>query len=186
MRVAIALWPWKTYLGEKPIKTIISSFIRLHPRSVISKAKVCGYYINSIYASLEARRKKADESILLDYRGYVAEGPGENIFIVKNGKLFTPTRESILSGITRKTVFSIARDLSLSVKEKNITPRELISSDEVFFSGTAAEISPIGQINKKKINQGRMGRITKKIRDLYLRIIHGKEKKYLKWLALTG
>ena len=196
VKTAIALWPWSTYLGEKPIKVIISKFIRLHLRSVISNAKVCGYYVNSIYASLEAKKKKADEALLLDYQGYLAEGPGENIFIVKNTlrvgdspsrrpKIFTPFKTSILPGITRDTVFKIARDLKLFVKEKKITPKELKSADEVFFTGTAAEICPIGQIDKTIINNGKIGKITSQIRDLYRKIIHGEEKKYLNWLTLV-
>jgi len=185
VQVAIALWPWSSYLGEKPIKVIISKFIRLHPESVISNAKICGYYVNSIYASLEAKKKKADEALLLDYQGYLAEGPGENIFIVKNKKIFTPFKFSILPGITRETVFKIAKDLKLSVKEKKITSKELKSSDEVFFSGTAAEICPIGQIDKTIINNGKIGKITSQIRDLYRKIIHGEEKKYLNWLTLV-
>jgi len=183
IRVAIANWPWKTYLGENPVKIIISKFIRLHPKSVVSDAKVCGYYINSIFASLEAEKQKADEALLLDYQGTLAEGPGENIFLVKNKKLYTPTKVSILPGITRDTVFKIAQDLKMPVKEKKIKVKEIKSADEAFFAGTATEICPIGKVDKILINKGKIGPITKIIREKYQRIIHGKEKKYLSWLT---
>jgi len=185
VNVAIAVWPWGSYLGEKPVKVKISKFIRLHPKSVISEAKICGYYINSILASLEAKRAGRDEALLLDHQGFVAEGPGENIFIVKNKKLFTPKKGLILAGITRDCVIKIAKDFGIEVKEKKIRVSELKLADEVFFVGTAAEISPIGKINKTLINKGEIGEITKRIKNFYQEIIHGKAKKYLKWLTFV-
>lgn len=186
VNLAIALWPWGNYLGGKPVKVIISKNIRLHPESVVADAKICGYYINSIFASLEAHDRKADEALLLDYRGNLAEGPGENIFLVKDKKLLTPEKFSILPGITRDSVIKIAKDLKITVIEKKIKPKELKNIDEAFFTGTAAEICPIGKIDKISINQGKIGPITKIIRDLYLKTVHGQEKKYLKWLSFVG
>lgn len=183
VQVAVALWPWGNYLGEKPIKVAISKFIRLHPKSVISDAKICGYYVNSIFASLEAQERKTEEALLLDYQGYVAEGPGENIFLVKNRKLFTPRKFSILPGITRDTVLKIAKDLKISVREKDIKTQELKTAEEAFFTGTAAEICPIGQIDKTVINKGKIGPFTEQFKNLYQRIIHGREKKYRQWLS---
>lgn len=181
--IAIIVWQWNSYLGEKPIKTIISKFIRLHPKSVVSDAKVCGYYANSVFASLDARKRKADEAILLDYKGKVAEGPGENIFMVKNNSVFTPKKESILPGITRDTIITVLNDWKVKVKEKDISAKELKSADEVFFTGTAVEICPVGKINKTLINKGKVGSLTKIIQEFYQGIIRGKEKKYLKWLT---
>jgi len=182
--VAIAIWPWGKYLKEK-VKVKISKFIRLHPQSVISTAKVCGYYINSIYATLEASKEKYDEAILLDYRGYVAEGPGENVFIVKNNILYTPKPGSILLGITRDSVMKIAKDLGIKVREKDISVKELLNSDEVFFTGTAAEITPIFKINNTLINKGAIGPITLKIQETYKKITRGELRNYYNWLTFV-
>lgn len=180
----IALWPWGKYLKEK-VKVKISKFIRLHPSSVISTAKVCGYYVNSIFATLEAEKEGYDEAILLDYRGYVAEGPGENIFIVKNKKLYTPKPGSILLGITRDSVMKIAQSLGIKVEEKDISVNELLNADEAFFTGTAAEITPIFKINKTLINKGKVGPITSKIQEMYQKITRGELKEYFKWLTFV-
>lgn len=180
---AIIIWPWETYLGDEPIKVKISKFIRPHPKSIISEAKITGYYINSILASLEAKNSGFDEALLLDYKGNVAEGPGENIFIVKNKKLFTPKSGSILPGITRDSVIKMAKDLKTRAVEKEIKVSEFKSADEVFFTGTAVEICPICQIDNILIGDGKIGEITKKIKDLYQRIVKGEEEKYLNWLS---
>ncbi|MBU2578793.1 branched-chain amino acid transaminase [Patescibacteria group bacterium] len=182
VNVALAVWPWESYLGNKPIKTIISKFIRLHPKSIVADAKISGYYANSVLASLEAKNKKADEAIFLDYKGNVAEGPGENIFLVKNKKVYTPKRGSILPGITRDSVLALLKDLKIPFKEKEISPKELKFCDELFFTGTAVEICPIGKVDNTFINNGRIGEITKIVKDLYCRVVRGLEKKYLKWL----
>ncbi len=179
---AIALWPWGKYLKEK-VKVKISKFIRLHPQSIVASAKVCGYYVNSIFATLEAQKDGYDEAILLDYRGFVAEGSGENIFIVKNKKLYTPQLGSILPGITRDTVIKIAKDFKIPVFEKDISVKELKKADEVFLTGTAVEITPVYQIEDKLINQGQIGEITQKIKDYYQKIVHGEIKKYNFWLS---
>jgi branched-chain amino acid aminotransferase len=185
VQVAIATWPWKAYLGEKPIKVKISKFIRIHPESTISDAKISGNYINSILASQEAKKAGFDEALLLDYQGYLAEGPGENIFIAKDNQLFTPERGSILPGITRDSIIKIARDLGIKVIEKKITPEELKLADEAFFVGTAVEVCPIKRVDNILVNKGKVGEITKKIRDFYQKIVRGKEKKYLKWLTFV-
>jgi len=182
--VAIVLWPWKAYLGEKPISVKVTKYIRIHPKSTIPDAKITGHYVNSILASLEAQKAGFEESLFLDFEGFVAEGPGENIFMVKNKRLFTPSSGSILPGITRDTVLKIAKDLGIKAEEKKITLEELKRADEAFFAGTAVEICPIGRIDQTLINNGRMGGITQKIKNLYQRIVHGKERKYLNWLQL--
>jgi branched-chain amino acid aminotransferase len=179
---AVILWPWGKYLKDK-VKVKISKFIRLHPKSVISTAKVCGYYVNSIFATFDAEKDGFDESILLDYRGFVAEGPGENIFIVKNKKLLTPKLGSILPGITRDSIIKIAKDLKIKVIEKDISVKELKNCDEAFFTGTAAEITPIYQIDEKIINKGEIGEITKILQEKFYQIVHGEDKKYKNWLT---
>jgi len=184
--ISIITWPWGKYLGKKGVRVKTSRFIRLHPASIESRAKVSGYYVNSIFASLEAKSKGYDEALFLDYRGFVAEGPGENIFMVKNKKVFTPSLGSILPGITRDTVFHILKDLKIPFKEKDISLKELKDADELFFTGTAVEICPIFQVDQKKINRGRLGPVSKIVKETYERIIHGKEKKYLKWLTFVN
>jgi branched-chain amino acid aminotransferase len=179
---AIIVWPWGKYLKEK-VKAKISKFIRLHPQSVISSAKICGYYVNSIFASFDAEKEKFDEAILLDYRGFVAEGPGENIFIVRNKKLLTPKLLSILPGITRDSIIKIAKDMKIKVIEKDISVKELKDCDEAFFTGTAAEITPIFQIDNKIINRGEIGAITKILKEKFYEIVYGEDKKYEKWLT---
>jgi len=183
VNVGIIAFPFGAYLGEKPIKVLISKYIRLHPRSVIPSAKVCGYYINSILATIEAHSKGYDEALLLDYRGFIAEGSGENIFIVKNKKFYTPKLGNILPGITRDSVIKIAKDNGIKVIEKDLTLKELFNADEAFFTGTAAEIVPIGQVNNKLINQGKEGEITRFIRETFRNIVRGKIGKYKNWLT---
>ena len=186
INVAIAVWPWGAYLGGKETITVkISKYIRLHPKSVIADAKVSGYYVNSILASQEVKKANFDEALFLDFKGKIAEGPGENIFIVKNKKLFTPKLGSVLGGITRDSIIKIAKDLNIKVKEKEISVSELKSADEAFLCGTAAEVQPIGKVDNTLINKGKMGEITKVVKDLYQRIIHGKEKNYLNWLTFV-
>lgn len=184
--LAIITLPFPNFLGHNTVKTTISKFIRLHPQSVISEAKASGYYINSILATLDAKKRGYDEAILLDYKGFVAEGPGENIFIVKKNILYTPKLGSILPGITRKTVMELAKDLKIKVIEKDITLKELKSADEIFFTGTAAEITPISQIDKITINNGKIGKTTSLIKNNYSDIVRAKNKKYYKWLSFIN
>lgn len=188
VNLMIAAWPWGAYLGgdKETIDVKISKYIRIHPQSTITDAKICGHYVNSILASLEIKKEGFDEALLLDFEGYVAEGPGENIFIIKNNKIFTPSTGKILNGITRDTIIKLAKDQNIEVKEKKISVEELKLADEAFFTGTAVEICAIGKIDNTLINNTKIGPITKQIKDLYQKTIHGKEKKYLNWLTFTN
>jgi len=179
----IAAWPWKAYLGTKPIKTIISSFRRIHPQSTYIDAKICGHYVNSMLATLQAREAGCSEAIMLDYKGYVAEGSGENIFIVKKGQLYTPSAGNILRGITRASILEIAQKIGIKCIEKKITVKELLTANEAFFTGTAAEIAPIGIINGKTIGNGETGPITKLLAGHYKKIVHGQSKTFPHWLT---
>ena len=179
---ALAVWRWGKYLQDA-VRAKISKYIRIHPQSVVVSAKICGYYINSILATFDAKDKGYDEAILLDYRGMVAEGPGENIFIVKNKRLYTPKLISILPGITRDSVIKIAKDLGINFQEKDISVKELKNADEAFFTGTAAEITPIIQIDNKLINKGKIGEITNLLKERFNNIIRGRVPKYKNWLT---
>lgn len=181
---AILTIPFGKYLSG-PVKVKISKFIRLHPQSVISSAKVCGYYVNSIFALLDAKESGFDEAILLDYRGFIAEGTGENVFIVKNKVLYTPKLGSILPGITRDSVFKIANLLKIKVKEKDISVKEFKNADEIFLTGTAAEITPVIQVDNQLINKGKIGEITLKIQEIYGKIVRGEIKEFYKWLTFV-
>ncbi len=183
--LAIACWPWGSYLGGKPIRVKTSKLIRLHPDSVVADAKVSGHYVNSILASIEIKKAKFDEALFLDHRGFVAEGPGENIFFLKKGKLHTPKLGSILAGITRDAVTKIAAGLGVSTKEGNYKLKDFYSADEVFFTGTAAEVQPIGSLDLKKIGNGRSGEFTTKLRETFLAAVAGEIPKYKKWLTFA-
>lgn len=183
IHLAIAAWAWGAYLGSKPAKTKISSIMRIHPKTTFHEAKICGHYVNSILASMEAVKAGCNEAILLDYRGNVAEGPGENIFIVKNGVLLTPAPGNILRGITRASILEIAKDNHIKSKETIMPVKMLTSADEAFYSGTAAQISAIGSIDGKKIGNGKMGPVTTKLAEIYASAVRGKIKKYHKWLT---
>ncbi len=187
VRVVVAAWPRTLYLKGDPsiIKIKTSRFIRIHPRSSVMEAKISGHYVNSILASLETQKEGFDEALFLDYKGHVAEGPGENIFWVKKGTLFTPPLGFILPGITRKTVLTLSRDLGLKKKEKNIVLKDLKLADEVFFTGTAVEIVAIGQIDQSKINQGRPGPVTEKIKQSYFKAVRGEDRKHAGWITLV-
>ena len=183
--VAIAAWVWGTYLGEEGLKNgiraKISSFQRISPNILPSSAKATGQYINSILAKLEATDVGYDEAIMLDNRGFVSEGPGENIFMVKNGVIYTPPEHaSVLLGITRDSVMEIAADMGYEVKETDLTRGNLYLADEAFFTGTAAEITPIRNIDGRVI--GKPGPITKRIQEKYFDVVRGKDRKYEKWL----
>ncbi len=185
--LAIACWPWNSYLGGKPIRVKTSKFIRLHPDSVVGDAKVCGHYVNSILASLETQKAKFDEALFLDHRGFVAEGPGENIFFLKKGILHTPKLGSILAGITRMSVAELAeKEFKMKIREGNFKLPDVYSADEVFFTGTAAEIQPIGSIDSRKISDGKVGEFTAKLREKFLAVVAGEVPKYKKWLTTVG
>lgn len=187
IRVAIAVWPWGAYLGEegleKGIRVKVSSFIRNHVDSAMTRGKVCGYYVNSQLAKKEAISCGYDEALLLDTEGYVSEGSGENIFIVRDGTLKTTPLTSILEGITRDSVITIAKDSGIEVKEERFTRDEAYIADEAFFTGTAAEITPIRELDGRIIGEGKAGKITKKIQDSFFSIVKGKNKKYQSWLT---
>ena len=183
LNVAIACWSWGKYLEKDVIKVKISKFIRIHPESSVMGAKISGHYFNSILATLEAKNNKCDEALLLDYKGNIAEGPGENIFFIKNKKIYTPTSEAILPGITRATVIKLARDLGYVVIEKRIRPKDINNFDEAFFTGTAAEMTAIGWIDGIKIGNGKEGPITKQLSELYHNVVGGKIKKYQNYLS---
>jgi branched-chain amino acid aminotransferase len=186
INVAIAVWPWGTYLGDDAItngiRAKISSYTRMHVNSFMTKAKICGNYVNSVMARQEAADLGFDEGILLDSEGYVAEGSGENIFIVRNGILKTPPLTSILEGITRKCVLDIADDEGITVKEQRFTRDELYIADEAFFTGTAAEVTPVREVDGKKIDSGKPGEITKRLQRRYFAVIKGEDAKFEHWL----
>ena len=181
--VSIAVWPWNNYLGDNPSKVMASSYIRIHPDSTNVKAKVSGHYVNSIIANLEAKDKGFDEALLLDYMDHVAEGPGENIFIVKDNVIYTPELGSILPGITRKTIVRLAKDLGYDVVKTELELIDVIDADEVFFTGTAAEIHPIIQVDDTVINNGKIGEVTIKLKKMYSDVVHGKLDSYNYWLT---
>ncbi|KKP37604.1 MAG: hypothetical protein UR27_C0004G0017 [Candidatus Peregrinibacteria bacterium GW2011_GWA2_33_10] len=176
----IAAWPWGSYLGEEAIKVKISEYIRLHPKSTIADAKISGHYVNSILASQEIHKLGYNEALFLDYEGNVAEGPGENIFITKDKKIYTPPKGNILAGITRDSVIKIAKDSGYEVIEKKISVQELFDADEAFFTGTAAEITQIASIDE---NIYKSHDITLKLKEKFKEIVGGQNKNYLTWLT---
>lgn len=187
INVSIAVWSWGTYLGdeglEKGIRIRTSSFIRNHVNANMTRGKVCGYYVNSQLAKKEAISGGYDEALLLDTEGYVSEGSGENVFIVRNGVLKTTPLTSILEGITRNSILQIAEDEGVTIKEERFTRDELYISDEAFFTGTAAEVTPISELDGRVIGEGRPGKITKKLQSIFFDIVKGKNKKYKSWLT---
>lgn len=187
VRVAVAAWPWGAYLGEdgleKGIRVKVSSFIRNHVNSNMSRGKICGYYVNSQIAKKEAISCGYDEALLLDTEGYISEGSGENIFIVRNDILKTTPLTSILEGITRDSIITLAGDAGIEVVEARFTRDEVYICDEAFFTGTAAEVTPIRELDGRMIGDGKAGAITKKLQALFFDTVKGKGKKYEHWLT---
>ena len=187
INVIIAVWPWGAYLGDDGIndgiRTKVSSFTRMHVNASMTKAKICGNYVNSIYAKMEVTSLGYDEAILLDADGYVAEGSGENIFIVRYGRLITPPLTSTLEGITRNTVIEIAEDLGIEIFYQRFTRDEFYIADEAFLTGTAAEVTPVRELDDRAIGTGKPGKITKTIQKIFFDTVQGKNKKYKKWLT---
>jgi branched-chain amino acid aminotransferase len=187
--VMIAAWTWGAYMGEENIKRGIkvrtSSFTRHHVNITMCKAKANGNYMNSMLALREAISAGCDEALLLDVEGFVAEGSGENVFIVRDGVLYTPELTSALDGITRKTVMTIAREQGIEVKEKRITRDEVYVADEAFFTGTAAEVTPIRELDGRNIGSGTRGPITEKLQTLYFDYVHGRRSDHAEWLTLV-
>ncbi len=187
IRVAVAAWPWGAYLGEdgleKGIKIRTSSFIRNHVNSNMSRGKICGYYVNSQLSKKEAISNGCDEGLLLDTEGYVSEGSGENVFIVRNGALKTTPLTSILEGITRDSIITIAKNENIVVKEERFTRDEVYISDEAFFTGTAAEVTPIRELDGRRIGNGGRGPVTEKLQAIYFDAVKGKDATYESWLT---
>ena len=187
VHVVIAAWPWGAYLGEegleRGIRVKVSSYTRHHVNISMVRAKASGHYINSILANNEVTNEGYDEAMLLDPEGYVAEGAGENLFIVKKGRLYTPDLTSCLEGITRATVLQIAEELGLSVQEKRITRDEVYCCDEAFFTGTAAEVTPIRELDGRQIGIGRRGPVTAEIQARYFAVVNGRSAQHDNWLA---
>lgn len=179
---AIACWPWGKYLSEDPIDVKMVKTRRLHPASCVPDAKVTGHYFNSIMAVLELQGTHYHEALLLDYKGNVAEGPGENFFIVKKNVVITPPRGNILPGITRDTVMRLARDLGFHVREKTLKPRNVYAADEAFFTGTAAEVTPIRSVDDHVFGDGKIGPITDALKTAYMDTVMGRNKRYLRFL----
>ncbi len=187
VHVMVAAWSWGAYLGadsiEQGIRIRTSSYTRNHHNSTMCKAKANGNYINSILALQEARANGYDEALMLDHEGFAAEGSAENLFIVRNGKIYTPETTSALEGITRDSVMIIARDLGFEVIEKRITRDEIYVADEAFFTGSAAEVTPIRELDNRQIGTGSRGIITEKLQSLYFDAVHGRGDNYANWLT---
>ncbi|HAV76345.1 MAG TPA: branched chain amino acid aminotransferase [Anaerolineae bacterium] len=183
--VMIAVWEWKNYLGEealaKGIRANISSYTRHHPNVTMTKAKIAGNYVNSILAKTESERLGFQEAIMLDPQGYIAECTGENLFVVKNGRVITPSTAPVLEGITRDSIATIAKDLGYTVLEAPVSRDQLYNADEVFVCGTAAEVIGLSEIDFRKIGDGKSGKITREIQTVYHDAIRGKNKKYEAW-----
>jgi branched-chain amino acid aminotransferase len=187
VHVGIAAWPWGSYLGEDGLKHGIrvktSSLSRHHVNVSMVRAKASGYYINSILANREVTRSGYDEALLLDTEGYVSEGAGENVFIVRNGVLYTPDLASCLDGITRASIIEIAKHQGLEVIEKRITRDEMYCADEAFFTGTAAEVTPIRELDDRVIGDGARGPVTASLQEIFFAAVAGKSDRYTHWLT---
>ena len=187
VHVAVAAWEWGAYLGdeglEKGIRIRTSSFTRHHVNISMCKAKAVGHYINSILAYHEALECGYDEALLLDNEGYVAEGSGENIFIVRDGMIYTPDLTSALEGVTRDTIMVFARDLGIEVREKRLTRDEVYIADEAFFTGSAAEVTPVVELDNRTIGTGRRGPVTRKLQTMFFDQVHGRKVRHPEWLT---
>jgi len=187
VHVMVAAWSWGSYLGDDGLKNGIriktSSYTRHHVNITMCKAKANGNYMNSMLALQEAVECGYDEALLLDNEGYVAEGSGENIFLVRDGRLLTPDLTSALEGITRETIMTLAEENDLEIIEKRITRDEVYVADEAFFTGTAAEVTPIKELDGRTIGNGCRGEITKKLQDLYFQCVKGEHNSHSKWLT---
>ena len=189
VHVAIAAWPWGAYLGEegleKGIRVKTSSFARHHVNVTMPRAKVASTYANSILANLEVTGEGYDEALLLDTQGFVAEGAGENLFVIKEGKIYEPEIASALTGITRDSVIRVAAEFGLQVQSKRLTRDDIYIADEAFFTGTAAEVTPIRELDNRIIGEGRRGPITERIQARFFDIVNGRAPEYEHWLAFV-
>jgi len=185
VQTIIACWPWGAYIPVDAADIKVSKFIRIHPDSTVADAKICGHYVNSIMAILELRGTKYHEALFLDADENIAEGPGENFFIVKNREIISPPLGAILAGITRATLIEIARDKGYTVTERRFSLTEALAADEAFFTGTAAEVTPIGSIDDRPLSGGKAGPISLDLKASYLDAVRGKTPKYEKFLTFV-
>jgi branched-chain amino acid aminotransferase len=190
VEVSIAVWPWGAYLGDdgktQGIRAKVSSWRRISHDSLIPHAKACGQYLNSVLAKVEATKAGYQEAILLDSQGFVSEGSGENIYVVRDGQIVTPPQTAgILDGISRKSIIKIARDLGIEVVERNLARAELVLADEVFMSGTAAELCPVREIDDHPIGGGEPGPVTREVQRVFDEALHGRDPRYVDWLDVV-
>ncbi|WP_323003284.1 branched-chain amino acid transaminase [Denitromonas sp.] len=187
VHVAVAAWPWGAYLGEegleKGIRVKTSSYQRHHVNVTMPRAKVASTYANSILANLEATQDGYDEALLLDVQGFVAEGAGENLFVIKDGKIYEPEIASALTGITRDSVIQVAREFGLEVQARRLTRDDIYIADEAFFTGTAAEVTPIRELDNRVIGEGKRGPVTEKLQARFFEIVNGRAPEYDHWLT---
>jgi branched-chain amino acid aminotransferase len=187
IRLAIAAWKWGAYLGDDALahgmRAKVSSFTRHHVNVSMTRGKISGYYVNSIFAKREAKADGYDEAILLDPEGYVSEGTGENIFLVRKGRMKTTPLTSILEGITRNSVIELAGELGVPVVEERFTRDEMYIADEVFVTGTAAELTPVREIDNRKIGTGKPGPVTLALQKRFFSIVHGEDSDHASWLT---
>jgi branched-chain amino acid aminotransferase len=191
IRTAIIAWKWGAYLGagalEHGVRTKISAWIRHHPMIALAKGKIMGQYTNSILAKREVKVAGYDEAILMDTNGNVCEGSGENLFIVKRGKIVTPPLSaSILSGVTRETIIQLAREEGLTVDERHIMRDQLYLADEAFFTGTAVEVTPVREVDDRAIGDGKVGPITKRLQERYFEVVKGRDETHPEWLTVVS
>ncbi|MEE9607515.1 MAG: branched-chain amino acid transaminase [Myxococcota bacterium] len=187
IRVGVIAWAWGKYLGEDSlengIRAKVSSFSRHHVNAKMTKGKTCGDYVNSILAKREALLDGYDEAIMLDVNGQVSEASGENVFLVRDGVLSTPPLLTVLDGITRATVIELARDKGVPAQERPVTRDELYIADELFLTGTAAEVTPIREVDRRTIGDGRRGRVTRLLQTAFFDVVAGRDAKYERWLS---
>jgi len=187
VRVAIVVWPWGAYLGDEGVRSGIrvktSSFARFHVNTLMTKAKAVGHYVNSILASQEARRAGYDEALMLDTDGFVAEASGENLFIVRDGVVKTPPLTSVLPGITRATIMILLRERNYVLQEERFTRDEVYIADEAFFTGTAAEVTPVRELDDRAIGTGKPGPVTQAMQQAYFAAIRGTDEAHREWLS---
>jgi branched-chain amino acid aminotransferase len=186
-RVAIAAWPWGAYLGDEGLREGIrvktSSFQRFHPNTLLTKSKAVGHYVNSILAAREARTAGYDEALMLDVDGYVSEASGENVFLVADGVVKTTPLPTVLAGITRHAVLTLLADLGIPAREERFTRDELYLADEAFFTGTAAEVTPMRELDDRRVGDGTPGPVTRRLQDLFFAIVRGRQERYQRWLS---
>ena len=187
IRVAVIAWAWGKYLGEeglrRGIRAKVSTFCRHHVNAKMTKGKTCGDYVNSILAKREALLDGYDEAIMLDTQGLLSEASGENIFVVRDGVLCTPALHTVLQGVTRSTVIELARDKGIRVEERILTRDDLYVADEIFLTGTAAEVTPIREVDRRTIGNGERGPLTAALQSAFFDVVTGRERKYERWLA---